>query len=366
MSHRKILIILFHFIGCISFLGLPFLFAPDSGFKNWINTPPGRRDLISGMMLIVFFYLNFYSLLPAVYFNGKKTAYFLIVIVWFVAVIFIPSLVTGGYYGGHQPPPPNPPSQEFDWQSRQPPTANRQPPTMDSRRPPRRPGPFSSGPQFFMFLVVFLFSMGLAVHDRWRMEEKERIRVELHYLKSQLNPHFLFNAMNGIYSLALEKSDQAPKAVLMLSSMMRYVFSRDREELVPLREEMEYIDNYISLQRLRYGNELRVEYSSEGDVSGKAIAPMILVPLVENAFKHGVNMEADYYIRIRIRIRTEDFEMEVFNHKVPLVRNLESQSGIGVRNTKNRLALQYPGAHTLSILDESNTFTSLLNIRWIS
>jgi hypothetical protein len=335
---------------------LPFLFAPDAVFNSWIISPPGRRDLISGMMLIGFFYLNFYNLLPALYFNRKKVIYFGIITLCFVVVSFLPSLLTGRF---HRQAHMLPPAEQGD------PPMGSSSPLNGFPHPPGRPG-FFDGPQFFMFLIVFLLSMGLAVHDRWRMEEKERIRGELHYLKSQLNPHFLFNAMNGIYSLALEKSDQAPKAVLMLSSMMRYVFSRDKEMLVFLREELEYIDNYISLQRLRFGDQLKVSYHVSGDTADKMIAPMILVPLVENAFKHGVNMEADSYIRIRIDITTTELKMEVFNHKVPIADNNEKPSGLGIPNTRNRLTLQYMDAHKLNILDEPNTFTSTLQIQWTS
>jgi Histidine kinase len=363
MRYRRILIIIFHIVGCISFLGLPFLFAPDAVFNSWIISPPGRRDLISGMMLIGFFYLNFYKLLPALYFNRKKAIYFGIITLCFVVVSFLPSLLTGHYHRGDHMRP---------WAEQGappmgvPPPMGPQLPMTSFPHPPGRFGIFESGPQFFLFLIVFLFSMGLAVHDRWRMEEKERIRVELHYLKSQLNPHFLFNAMNGIYSLTLEKSDQAPKAVLMLSSMMRYVFSRDKEMLVSLREELEYIENYISLQRLRFGDQLKVEYHINGDSTGKTIAPMILVPLVENAFKHGVNMEADSFIRLRIDITTTGLEMEVFNHKVPMADDNDASSGLGIRNTRNRLELQYPGVYSLKILNDHNTFTSILHIQWIS
>src|SRR5450432_1764634 len=368
MRYRKIHITIFHVIGCISFLGLPFLFAPDTtGFKSWMNSPPGRRDLISGLLLIGFFYLNFYRLLPSLYFSGKRTIYFLIITFCFIIVSFLPSVLTGRYQRMDRMRPGS--AQEY----RNPESGQNVPPDFletapDQREgsagvdapppmtsfphPPGRFGIFESGPQFFLFLIVFLFSMGLAVHDRWRMEEKERIRVELHYLKSQLNPHFLFNAMNGIYSLTLEKSDQAPKAVLMLSSMMRYVFSRDKEMLVSLREELEYIENYISLQRLRFGDQLKVEYHISGDSTGNSIAPMILVPLVENAFKHGVNMEADSFIRIRIDITTTGLEMEVFNHKVPMADDNDASSGLGIRNTRNRLELQYPGVYSLKILND--------------
>ena len=318
---------------------------------SWIQSPPGRRDLIAGFVLIIFFYLNFYKLLPALYFNGKKTLYFLIVTVCFIAVIFIPHALTGPHDRGLYPRQPHAPG---DFISKQ------YPP------PPGPPGILGGGPQFFLFLSVFLFSMGLAMHERWRLEEKERIRVELHYLKSQINPHFLFNAMNGIYSLTLEKSEQAPKAVLMLSSMMRYVFSRDKQMLVPLTEEIEYISNYISLQRLRFGNEMKAEFISEGDPADKMIAPMILVPLVENAFKHGVNAEADSFIRVRIMISEEGLEMEVFNLKVPVSVDFETPGGIGIQNTKNRLGLQYPGTHSFTISDEINSFTSKLRIEWKS
>jgi len=214
MRYRKILITIFHVVGCISFLGLPFLFAPDTGFKSWVKSPPGRRDLISGVLLIGFFYLNFYRLLPSLYFNGKRMIYFLIIAFCFIVVSYLPSLLTGRYQrtdharpgsvqdyrnpeSGQDMPPDFPETAPDQKEGSVP--ADAPPPGPGFQHPPGRHGIFESGPQFFLFLIVFLFSMGLAVHDRWRIEEKERIRVELHYLKSQLNPHFLFNAMNGIY-----------------------------------------------------------------------------------------------------------------------------------------------------------------------
>jgi LytS/YehU family sensor histidine kinase len=274
----------------------------------------------------------------------------------FIIISFLPSLLTGRY---RQPP-------DF------PAIENRQPPI--SAMPggphpelPHRPhGIFEPGPQLFLFVIVLLFSLGLATHDRWRSVEKERIKTELQFLKAQINPHFLFNAMNGIYSLALEKSEQTPKAILILSSMMRYVYSRDRQDLVPLKEELEYISNFIELQKLRFSEDIQVDYEVKGDPGGKWIAPMILVPLVENAFKHGVNAEASSKIKINMLISANQLDMQVFNHKVPMENRFEQASGIGIANTKNRLALQYPGKHHLRITEDPETFTAELIIQWMS
>jgi LytS/YehU family sensor histidine kinase len=147
---------------------------------------------------------------------------------------------------------------------------------------------------------------------------------------------------------------------------MRYIYGRDRQDLVPLKEELGYIDNYLQLQKLRFGNEIHVEYDVAGNATGKMIAPMILVPLVENAFKHGINAEALSEIKISILITDSQIHMHVFNHKVPVENRFESASGIGIANTRNRLALQYPGNHRLQVADEPEQFTADLTIQWIS
>jgi LytS/YehU family sensor histidine kinase len=275
----------------------------------------------------------------------------------FIVINFLPSVLTGRYHK-----PPDYPGVENGEAFFRPVPGNGHP----WPPPPESYGIFEPGPQLFLFIIVFLFSMGLATHDRWRMEEKERIKTELHFLKAQINPHFLFNAMNGIYSLTLEKSDRAPKAVLMLSSMMRYIYGRDRQDLVPLNEVLDYIDNYIHLQKLRFSKDITVEYEVVGDATGKMIAPMILVPLVENAFKHGVNAEASSEIKINILIADGRIQMHVFNHKVPVENRFESASGIGIANTRNRLALQYPDKHRLDVTDDPEQFTADLTIQWIS
>jgi hypothetical protein len=300
--------------------------------------------------------MNYYTLIPRFFFKGKRTVYFLMILGCFVMISFLPSALTGRYRQ-----PPDFPAMEN--------RVSIMGPAADEIRPEpphRSHGIFEPGPQIFLFVIVLLFSLGLASHDRWRTVEKERIKTELQFLKAQINPHFLFNAMNGIYSLALEKSDQAPKAILILSSMMRYVYSRDRQDLVPLKEELEYISNFIHLQQLRFSKDILVDFEVNGDPEGKWIAPMILVPLIENAFKHGVNAEASSKIKINILISANQLDLQVFNHKVPVVNQFEQASGIGIANTKNRLALQYPGKHLLRITEDPNSFTAELTIRWTS
>ena len=129
----------------------------------------------------------------------------------------------------------------------------------------------------------------LKINSRLKLAEKEKVNAELSYLKAQINPHFLFNTLNSIYSLAIEKSDYTATAVVKLSSMMRYVITDASHKFVPLEKEINYISNYIELQKLRIDSSIKLMYTVTGDISDKKIAPLVLISFIENAFKYGVN-----------------------------------------------------------------------------
>jgi tetratricopeptide (TPR) repeat protein len=182
------------------------------------------------------------------------------------------------------------------------------------------------------------------------------------YLKSQVNPHFLFNTLNSIYSLSIQKSDDTPSAIVMLSGMMRYVISDAALDYVSLEKELNYISDYIELQKIRLGNTVKIDYRCTGLTDEKKIAPLILINLVENAFKHGVNPEEDSHIRINILIKDSELHMDTFNNKVSAISDGTERSSIGLKNTRRRLKFLYPGNHNLTILDEANTYSVKLTI----
>ena len=191
---------------------------------------------------------------------------------------------------------------------------------------------------------------------------KQQQAGELALLRSQINPHFLFNTLNNIYSLVYKKSDEAPAAVMKLSSIMRYMLYDATGDRVPLDKEIEYLRSFIELQKLRIRHPESVSFTIEGNTEGRTIAPMMLISFVENAFKHGSKTHQPFIV-IRLSVKNGRIIYEVVNHlrKTSLARN-ESESGIGLGLIKKRLAILYPDKHHLQITEDADTFSIKLEI----
>ena len=197
--------------------------------------------------------------------------------------------------------------------------------------------------------------------------EKLNIETELKFLKSQINPHFLFNSLNSVYALILSKSDKAPEVVLKLSDILRYILYDGGEKVVGLKKEIEYLENYLELEKIRYGKRLKTQLDVQGETSGKEIAPMIFLPFIENSFKHGVNSNiGNTFITIQFMIDSKGLNFRIENNKPAqkLNETPDYQGGIGINNVKKRLNLLYPGKHTLLIDEEGDTFKVNLSIEW--
>lgn len=183
----------------------------------------------------------------------------------------------------------------------------------------------------------------------------QRQAGELAILKSQVNPHFLFNTLNNIYSLVYNKSDDAPEAVMKFSSIMRYVLYETNSEKVILEKEIEYLRSFIELQKLRFKQPEMVLLDITGDVGGVSIAPMLLIPFVENAFKFG-NKSIQPSITIHLRVANHQITFEVF-HYIGNNRQNENQSGgVEIPNVLRRLQLIYPGKHSLDMKEDNGQF----------
>jgi LytS/YehU family sensor histidine kinase len=215
----------------------------------------------------------------------------------------------------------------------------------------------------FRFLGVLFASQTISLNDRWKKSNEEKMNAELVSLKAQINPHFLFNTLNSIYSLSLTKSDKTPTAIVKLSSLMRYVITETNKRYVALDREIVYINSYIELQRIRLDNTAMVSYSCEGHTEDKVIAPLILLPFIENAFKHGVNPETASQIDIQITLSDTHLYMNVFNLKVPHVVHRDLRTGYGQDNIKRQLELVYPQKHTLKIDDNEQSYSVILTIQ---
>lgn len=179
--------------------------------------------------------------------------------------------------------------------------------------------------------------------------EKERVRAELEVLKGQVNPHFLFNSLNTLYSLVLKKSDSAPDYILKLSGLLRYLLYETAAHLVDLEKELTCISDYIELQRLRAGELARIRYRSTGEAADKKIAPLLFLPLVENSFKHGIRGETgSSFVDIEIVISESEITFNIRNNTGKAdSTGINKPSGIGLENLRKRLDLLYPDRYHL-------------------
>ena len=195
--------------------------------------------------------------------------------------------------------------------------------------------------------------------------EQEKTFVELQALKSQINPHFLFNSLNNLYSLTLKKSDRAPDMILRLSSLMRYILYESSEQFVSLQKEIDCIIDYLEIQNLRIEeSDPKINFDIRGEVGDKQIAPLIFLPLVENAFKHGMKGSIDSrFIKSALDVNNKQIFFTIRNNKGKAVKvKNEMKGGIGLENIKKRLNLIYPNQHTINITDSFQVFEVELKI----
>ncbi|KIO78564.1 membrane protein [Pedobacter lusitanus] len=191
-----------------------------------------------------------------------------------------------------------------------------------------------------------------------RSLETEKKDMELQFLKSQLNPHFLFNSLNNIYSLAYQKSDKTADAILKLSEIMRYMIYESNDSWVALSKEIEYVQSYIELQKLRFKNGAAVEMTLNGEINDQQIIPLILISFVENAFKHGVANDPKDPIRINIIANQKILHFSITNKKSN--GNKDEVGGVGLNNVERRLQLLYPERYKLNIVNSATHYTSEL------
>ena len=198
--------------------------------------------------------------------------------------------------------------------------------------------------------------------------EKQTMQSELRFLKSQINPHFLFNTLNNLYALTLKKSDKAPEIVIKLSEMMRYMLYECNEKKVLLEKEVNYIQNYLDLEALRQGKQVEILFAVEGNPNGQEIAPLMFIPFLENSFKHGLNNHLNKgFVHILLTLEPGVVHFEIKNSKPDtpaMPKSNKISGGIGLVNIRRRLDLIYPGQYKLDIKDSPNTYSVslLLNL----
>jgi two-component system, LytTR family, sensor histidine kinase AlgZ len=218
-----------------------------------------------------------------------------------------------------------------------------------------------------IFIVTFIGMLRFA-KDWFELEaqrkeiENEKLISELRFLKEQINPHFLFNTLNNLYYLAHTNSPKTKDIIAKLSQMMRYMIYEANNEKVPVSNELEYIKNYIELEKLRLEDDVPIELSIKGEYQHLKIAPLIFITFLENAFKHGVGQgNSDSWVKVNIEFKDKECRYSVSNSLVEK-EEIDKVEGIGLSNTQRRLNLSYQGKHTLHIDKKSNEFNTILTI----
>lgn len=219
---------------------------------------------------------------------------------------------------------------------------------------------------FFAFIITYALKytwLALSTQNKVLELQKDNLQLELNALKAQVNPHFLFNTLNNIYSLSLSKSEKTPEMILKLSDMMRYLLYECNVAQVPLQKEINFINNYIDLEKIRHDKNVKIDFSLTGNLDNSEIAPLLLIPFIENSFKHGVNaLLGKGWVDIRLNIMNKKLSLSVVNSRAENNNGGSREKGIGLENVKKRLELLYPGKYSLSIEPGEEKFSVNLSI----
>lgn len=308
--------------------------------------------VVCGNMMV--FYLNYFYLVPEFLLKKKTFWYVVIILVLVVILTYLFNLF----------------SPEFR------PQDNFKPLEEGFKNPPPRPDNKPDGFFHIRLIGPFVFNIllvvtgtALRVYGEWNKNERKKQEIEvqkssteLYFLKHQLNPHFLFNSLNSIYSLTTQKSNDAPEAVITLSELMRYMLYETNQEFVPLSKELEYIQNYLKLQRLRIAKNENVTLNIRGNEANQKIRPLLLISFIENAFKYGTDFKGNTEVKIEININEDELQFKCVN-LIGRTKVNQDHSGIGLKNTRERLDLLYPGKHMLEVEDTGQRFTVDLTLK---
>jgi hypothetical protein len=367
--------ILLHLLAWTIILGIPLYF-----FKRWdVGQDFILVYYIGNIINGIIFYTNYLILVPKYFFGSHKYKYYLSVIFLLTFLYFISDRsneLVFRYVPGRsnieRTDKAEIPDRPFksdkpigEWKDISPPKGD---------EPPGRP-PFREMHLFnYMFTSLFLvfFSVGMRVLERHSQTEKlqkelekEKLNSELAFLKNQISPHFFFNTLNNIYSLISINAEDSQKAVLKLSKLMRYLLYDSEQGNTKLSNEIDFMNNYIDLMKLRISDKISLTVSFPETVKDINIAPLIFIPFIENAFKHGISYREKSFIDISMTAENESLKFRCINSCVKSGEENESgHSGIGLENVTKRLNLLFPGKHDLKINKSETEFEVLLQINF--
>lgn len=337
---KKWVTFLLHAATWVLLFSLPYLLRPSLNDSRPANQEPAHvilRYVLNDLIYVGFFYLTAGFLIPQFIYKRKYKQFAAIILASFIAILFITWLIFFIFLKSGQQP--------FN---------------------------FRGHILFNFFFFLFMLAAGTAyrmIKDRARADrigrekENENLKTELSLLRSQASPHFMFNVLNNMVALARKKSDLLEPSLLKFSSLMRYMLYDADEEKVPLEKEIEYLHSYIDLQQQRFGKNVQVIVDLQTPKDNYEIEPMLLIPFVENAFKHGTGLVEGAVIKIQLKVENNKLDFNVQNKYDPSSAEVKDKtSGIGLANVKRRLNLLYGRKHSLLIAQKDNLFTVSLQL----
>lgn len=346
-KHQQIAIVL---VVSVLFFGIPFISLPDFQNNNTLfNSLIFYKRCIETSLVVVFFYLNYFILVPKFYHQKKYILFAIITFICLVIAIKVPDLIitnTDIYNALKEQNTPG-----F-----------------------RMKGPRPEYPlvmQFFIDKTAYQFYLALSIGILLKTNqyinsiEQDMLKSEVSYLKAQINPHFLFNTLNSIYALSLVKSDDTPNVILKLSAIMRYVVTESSKEKVLLKDELNYITDYIDLQKIRLTSATEIDYKVLGNVNQQKIAPLLFISIIENCFKYGASQTEKSLIQIHISVQENQISLETINTKIAKNISELEKTETGIANTEKRLEILYLNNYKLHIENSETNYKVQLKINLI-
>ncbi len=338
---KKWITILIHALVWILLFSLPYLLRPSYNPNETKHPEPQNSSIpfiitrISDVLLIIFFYLNAKLLISRLLYRKKYALYIASIVFSFIGYVTALGILRKKFIS----------NEFFSWDKHV---------------------------FFSTFIFLFILSCSIAyktIRDKIiadniaKEKENENLKTELSLLRSQVSPHFMFNVLNNMVALARKQSDQLEPSLIKLSSLMRYMLYETDEEKVPIEKETEYLQSYIDLQQQRYGKKVTINSNIYPPDKNYNIEPMLLIPFVENAFKHGTGLIENAYIDIDLKAKNNILYFSVTNKYNAASHEIKDKaSGIGLANVKRRLELLHPSQHELYITKEDNLFSVSLKI----
>jgi hypothetical protein len=364
MFHTRAFTTLSHILGLLLFFSLPVIFLGQQlhapALAGMLTT---RQYWVFFGCYIVLFYVNAYWFIPRLLLRKKYLAYSGILVLLFLGVFLLQPFDQLVAYVSRRPGGPA--------------AAMGSRPALPAgggqaairHRPPLRENAPVDIVSLFLFVMIVALNLAVESSRQWRSSQKralqaeaDKANAELSFLKAQVNPHFLFNTLNNIYSLVVTHNENAGPALLKLSNIMRYVTDEVHADFVPLQHEVDCIRDYIALQSLRLGKMVTLDFNISGLTDDRFIAPLVLIPFIENVFKYGISNHAPAPLRIHLKVLDDSIVFFCQNKIFPNKSNLE-RAGIGIANTRERLRHSYPDKHRLDITTDEGLFTVRLTLQ---